>query len=140
MVFGVLDDDLLVSVRGKMTRDLEGRRILVVEDSPVVLSFAVEVLEELGCVVVGPAQNMAVARTLAEVEQCDAALVDIRIRGEKSFSICDILESRGVPFILTSGYADWPNPGRWNDSLQLPKPFKLEDLAAALDKLFSSSS
>ena len=114
-----------------MSASLEGRRILVVEDSPVVLAFAVEALEELGCIVVGPAQNMAVARTLAETEQCDAALIDIRIRGEKSFSICDILAARGIPFVLTSGYADWPIPQRWQDSLQVPKPFKLEDLARA---------
>jgi CheY-like chemotaxis protein len=114
---------------------LEGRRILVVEDSPVVLAFAVEALEQLGCVVVGPAQNMAVARSLAEAEACDAALVDIRIRGEKSFSICDILAGRNIPFVLTSGYADWPVPDRWQDSLQVPKPFKLEDLEAALTEL-----
>lgn len=115
-----------------MTLRLEGRRIMVVEDSPVVLGFAVEALEELGCVVVGPAQNMAVARTLAENEDCDAALIDIRIRGEKSFPICDILAARGIPFVLTSGYADWPLPKRWEDSLQLPKPYMLDDLKVAL--------
>ena len=120
-----------------MSGSLEGRRILVVEDSPVVLAFAVEALEELGCVVVGPAQNMAVARTLAETADCDAGLIDIRIRGEKSFSICDILAARGIPFVLTSGYADWPIPERWQDSLQVPKPFKLEDLEAALDQLLA---
>lgn len=121
----------------EMAETLHGRRILVVEDSPVVLAFAVEALEELGCTPVGPAQNMATARVLAESEQVDAALVDIRIRGEKSFSICDILAARNIPFILTSGYADWPVPDRWRDTIQVPKPFKLEDLEAALLKLLS---
>ena len=118
-----------------MSGSLVGRRILVVEDSPVVLAFIVEVLDELGCTVLGPAQNMAVARELAEHEDCDAALIDIRIRGEKSFPICDILAARGTPFILTSGYADWPVPDRWQDSLKVPKPFKLEDLQAALQQV-----
>ena len=43
-----------------------GRRILVIEDSPVVAPFTVDVLEELGCEVVGPAPNMAAARELIE--------------------------------------------------------------------------
>lgn len=120
-----------------MSESLEGRRVLLVEDSPVVLAFAGDALQELGCVVVGPAQNLAVARGLAETEVCDAALIDIRIRGEKSFAICDILAGRGIPFILTSGYADWTIPNRWQDSLQLPKPYKLEDLEVALHQLLA---
>lgn len=118
-----------------MSGSMDGLRVLLVEDSPVVSAFAVEALEELGCVVIGPAQNMAVARDLAEGELLDAALIDVRIRGEKSFSICDILARRSVPFILTSGYADWSIPDRWSDTPQIPKPFKLEDLQVALQQL-----
>jgi CheY-like chemotaxis protein len=118
-----------------MSPSVDGRRILVVEDSPVVLTYIAEVLDELGCTIVGPAQNMAIARTLAADESFDAALVDIRIRGEKSFPICDILAARNIPFILTSGYADWAVPDRWQDSIQVPKPFKLEDLQAALQQV-----
>ena len=44
---------------------LKGRRILVVEDSPVVGPFTAELLADLGCEVVGPAPNMAAARELA---------------------------------------------------------------------------
>lgn len=120
-----------------MSDALKDRRILIVEDSLVVSVFAVEALEELGCKIAGPAHNLAVARELAESETLDAALVDIRIRGEKSFAICDILAARGVPFVLTSGYADWPIPERWSDSLQLPKPFKVEDLELALLELLT---
>lgn len=120
-----------------MSGSLDGLRVLLVEDSPVVSAFAVEALEELGCVVIGPAQNMAVARDLAEGEPLDAALIDVRIRGEKSFSICDILARRSVPFILTSGYADWSIPGRWSEVQQLPKPFKVEELKVALQQVIS---
>jgi CheY-like chemotaxis protein len=115
-----------------MTSQLNGRKILVVEDSPVVAPFAQDVLEELGCTVVGPACNMADARALAASEDIDAALVDIRIRGDKSFPICEILRGRGIPFVLTSGYADWSMPSDWADRPQLPKPYKLEDVEAAL--------
>jgi CheY-like chemotaxis protein len=115
-----------------MTSQLSGRKIFVVEDSPVVAPFTEDVLEELGCTVVGPAGNMADARAFAASEDIDAALVDIRIRGDKAFPICEILERRGIPFVLTSGYADWTMPDDWADRPQLPKPYKLEDVEAAL--------
>jgi DNA-binding NtrC family response regulator len=112
--------------------DLRGKRVLVIEDSPVVAEFAAEALETLGCEVVGPARNMAVARELSDSGRADVALVDVRIRGEKSFAVCEILNRRGVPFVLTSGYADWAVPQEWAGRPQLPKPYKLQDLQAAL--------
>lgn len=118
---------------------LKGKRILLVEDSPVVANFAEDMLKEVGCLVVGPAPNMAVARTLSEQEAIDAAVVDIHIRGEKAFAICDILQARGVPFVLTSGYANWPVPEKWQDTPRLAKPYKLADLERAVSELLSGS-
>src|SRR5678816_2516262 len=95
---------------------LKGRRILVVEDSPVVGPFTAELLEELGCEVVGPEPNMAAARELLESdEKIDAAMMDVHIRGERVFPLCDAVADRGVPFVLTSGYADWQMPDKWKD-------------------------
>lgn len=122
-----------------MRSELAGKKILFVEDSPVVSAFGEDVLAELGCTVVGPAANLASARELAESAEMDGAIVDVRIRGDKSFGICDILDSRGVPFILTSGYADWPVPEKWEAVPQMPKPYKLEDVEAVLVKLFAGA-
>ena len=118
-----------------MHSELAGRRILLVEDSPVVGPFTQGLLEELGCEVIGPAANMAVARELAESEDLDAAIVDIRIRGEKAFPICEILGSRNIPFVLSSGYADWPTPEKWQNRPQLPKPYTIEDIEVTLLQL-----
>ena len=123
-----------------MTRTLKGRRILLVEDSPVVSDFARDALEELGCETVGPAANLASARELATEADIDGAIVDLRIRGDKSFGICDILASRGVPFVLTSGYADWTIPDALKEWPQLPKPYTVDDIEAALGKLFGVDS
>lgn len=117
--------------------ELRGIRVLVIEDSPVVAEFASEALDILGCELVGPARNMAVARELAQDGQIDVALVDVRIRGEKSFAVCEILSRRGVPFVLTSGYADWGVPEEWRARPQLPKPYKVQDLEAALLRALS---
>ena len=118
--------------------ELAGRRILVIEDSPVVAPFTVEILRELGCEVVGPAPNMAAARELVESEEIDAAILDIHIRGERVFPICEMLEGRDVPFLLTSGYADWQVPDKWRDRPRLQKPYTLDQVKDALAPLFEA--
>jgi CheY-like chemotaxis protein len=115
--------------------DLTGKRILVVEDSPVVAPFTADILDELGCAVVGPAPNMAAARELIEGETLDGALMDVHIRGERVFPLCDMLESRAVPFILTSGYADWQIPEKLEKRPRLQKPYTMEQVEKALVEL-----
>jgi CheY-like chemotaxis protein len=115
---------------------LSGRRILVVEDSPVVAPFTADLLGELGCDVVGPAPNMAAARELLETEKFDGALMDIHIRGERVFPLCDMLAARDVPFVLTSGYADWQIPDKWQDRPRLQKPYTIAQVEQALGSLF----
>src|SRR6059058_5583542 len=113
--------------------DLTGRRILLVEDSPVVGPFTVDLLGELGCEVVGPAPNMATARELADEGDYEAALMDVHIRGERVFPLCELLEAKGVPFVLTSGYADWQMPDKWQDRPRLQKPYTIEQVQDALN-------
>lgn len=102
------------------------------EDSPVVAPFTAEILDELGCEVVGPAPTMAAARGLIDDGNLDAALMDIHIRGERVFPLCDLLAAAGVPFIFTSGYADWQMPEKWADRPRLQKPYTVEQVEQAL--------
>ena len=117
--------------------DLHDRRVLVVEDSPVVAEACEDMLRDMGCVVVGPATNMAAALQMAREEAIDAAIVDINIRGGKAFPVLKILEGRGVPFLLTSGYADWSMPEEWRDQPRLAKPYTPNLLREGLLKLLA---
>ena len=114
--------------------DLQGRRILVVEDSPVVAQASEDMLRDMGCAVIGPATTMAAALHMAGKEEFDGAVVDINIRGGKAFPVLKILHDRGVPFLLTSGYADWSMPeegGTTSPRQALPShPSALELLCA----------
>ena len=116
-----------------------GRRVLVVEDSPVVAPFTADLLAELGYAVVGPAANMAMARELIEGEEFDAAIMDVHIRGERVFALCEALAAKGVPFILTSGYAAWDMPDKWVDRPRLQKPYIVEGVERALSDLLEGS-
>jgi CheY-like chemotaxis protein len=115
---------------------LKGRRILVVEDSPVVGPFTADLLGELGCEVVGPAPNMAAARELVEAGEFDAALMDIHIRGERVFNLCEMLDAKGLPFVFTSGYADRNMPEKWEGRPRVQKPYTLDQIEKALSALF----
>ena len=116
---------------------LAGRRILVVEDSPVVAEASEDMLRDMGCIVVGPAANMAPALQLAGEEELDGAIVDINIRGGKAFAVLKVLHDRGIPFILTSGYADWSLPEEWHDRPRLAKPYTPNLLREALLELIA---
>jgi CheY-like chemotaxis protein len=115
--------------------ELAGSRILVVEDSPVVGPFTADLLGELGFEVVGPAPNMAAARELIEDGVFDAALMDVHIRGERVFPLCDLLDAMGVPFVLTSGYGDWQVPEKLEKRPRLQKPYTIAQVEKALNKL-----
>jgi CheY-like chemotaxis protein len=130
--------DLSIKARppGAAKPDLNGRRILVVEDSPVIGPFTADLLGELGCEVLGPAPNMAAARELVEAGEFDAALIDIHIRGERVFPLCEMLEAQDVPFVFTSGYADRQMPEKWEDRPRVQKPYTLEQIEKALSALF----
>jgi response regulator of citrate/malate metabolism len=123
-----------------MSSDRPGLRILVIEDSPVVGPFTADVLDELGFDVVGPAPNMVSARELVEGDSFDAALLDIHIRGERVFPLCELLAGKGVPFVFTSGYADWEMPDKWRDRPRLLKPYTIEQVKDALECLFSTAA
>jgi len=115
------------------------KRILVIEDSPVVGPFTADLLSELGYDVVGPAPTMAMARELID-GAFEAALMDVHIRGERVFPLCDALDDRGVPFVLTSGYADWNMPDKWQDRPRLLKPYSIDQVENALSMIFDGSA
>jgi DNA-binding NtrC family response regulator len=119
---------------------LDGRRILMVEDSPVVAVACEDMLRDMGCVVIGPAINMAAALKLAADEALDGAVVDINIRGGKAFPVLKILADRGIPFLLASGYADWSMPDEWQGRPRLAKPYSPNSMHESLRELLGRES
>ena len=113
------------------------RRILVVEDAPVIALDVQEMLEGLGWTVVGPIGNLGVALELAAQEPLDAALIDINIRGGKIYPVARILAVGEIPFLLASGYANKGLPDDLVDRPRLEKPYNAADLGARLDELIA---
>jgi CheY-like chemotaxis protein len=117
---------------------LAGRRILVVEDSPLIAAVLEDMLKDMGCSVVGPTGNMAFAVDLAKVEALDAAIIDLNIRGGKVYPVAEVLRDRDVPFLLASGYADWTLREDFKDRPRLTKPYTADTVEQKLLKLLES--
>lgn len=117
-----------------MPADLEGARVLVVEDEFLLGMALEEDLTAAGCVVVGPLPNLARAREAAQREQFDLAVLDINLAGEMVYPLADDLLARGTPFLFLSGYGAADMPQRFRAIRRLPKP---HDIALLLREMSS---
>ena len=109
------------------------RRILVVEDSALVVMVIEDVITDIGWEVIGPAMRLRDALVLAQTEAIDAALLDVNLDGEMSWDAADILQDRKIPFIFTTGYdGATVIPERFADRPVVSKPFKAEQIERAL--------
>ena len=116
-------------------------RVLVVEDSYLLVITLEEMCEELGWEVVGPATRLAPGLHLARTESVDAAFLDINLDGEMSWEIAIVLKARGIPFVFSSGY-DGASilPPALADAQILRKPFRVEEIVSCIRKMLTSSS
>jgi CheY-like chemotaxis protein len=116
-----------------MTQDFAGRRVLLVEDEAMIAMLLEDMLGDLGCEVVGPAYSLAPALALARDETAiDVAILDVNLAGQTVYEVADTLKARGVPIVFSSGYGASGLREADRNAPVLPKPFKLQDLAAAL--------
>lgn len=114
---------------------LQRKRVLLVEDEAMI-AFAVEdILLDLGCEVVGPAFRLEDAVELASAEMIDAAILDVNLNDQRSYAVADELKRRGIPFLFATGYGE--DGVDWNGATPaiLPKPYRKDQIAAALGRL-----
>jgi CheY-like chemotaxis protein len=85
---------------------LQGCRVLVVEDEPLIAWDLAEVLREQGAEIVGPSGNVEGAlRLLATAPVVDVALLDVSLDNHESvFAVAEELRSRDIPFVFCTGY------------------------------------
>lgn len=123
-----------------MNSSSTGYRILIVEDSPVIALATEEMLRGFGHVPLGPIGNMASALEFVQSAGMEAAIVDLNIRGTKTFTLLGILDRRKIPFLIISGYADWKMPDEWSSRARLQKPFSEAQLRDKLNEILPKAS
>lgn len=115
--------------------DLSNSRILIVEDEYYLADDLARVLERLGAEVIGPVGSLDEAEVLVSEGKFDCAILDINLRGEMAFPIADRLESKGIPFIVASGYNSAAIPDRFLAVPRVEKPFNPREVIAAIPNL-----
>jgi signal transduction histidine kinase/CheY-like chemotaxis protein len=113
-----------------------GKRILVVEDEPVIALDIASGLEEAGAEVLGPASSAAEALEAIATENVDAALLDGNLRGEPVDAIAAALTHRKIPFLFVTGYGRESLPRGFAHLAVLTKPFSQPELVDAAATLF----
>jgi CheY-like chemotaxis protein len=122
------------------TKDIEGLRVLVVEDEMMVSMLIEDMLSELGCHVVGPASRLDDALALARDAEMDCAVLDVNLGGQPIFPLADLLRQRGLPFAFATGYGDAGVRDVDRGAPVLQKPFREGDLARVLSELRAATN
>jgi len=112
------------------------KRVLIVEDEPLIAMMLEDFLEVLGKQPVASVD--CIDRALARLSEggIDAAILDVHLRqGEKSDTIATALAEAGIPFVFASGGSGDAIPDGHRDRPILLKPFTMDGVARALDAL-----
>lgn len=112
------------------------KRILLVEDEPLILMMLEDFLDALDREVAGTADTVSEALALVEQGGIDAAILDVNLRaGETSWPIADALAAAGIPFIVATGGSGDTIADAHRDAPVLSKPFTMDSVEKALDGL-----
>ncbi|TGX55874.1 response regulator [Sphingomonas gei] len=114
------------------------RRVLIVEDEPLIAMMLEDFLDALDREVAGTADDVAGALAVIEQGGVEAAILDVNLRGgEQSWPIAARLAELGIPFMLATGGAGDSIAEAWRDRPVLSKPFTMDAVEKALAGLDS---
>lgn len=108
------------------------KRILVVDDEPLIAMLLCDWLEELGHTVVGPAHSVKEALALVANEPVDGAILDVTLGQENSFDVAEALHKLSVPTVFATGHGADSIEDRFRAAPLLPKPFDFSAVERAL--------
>ena len=119
---------------------LRGKRVVIVEDEPLVSMDLESTLTACGCEVVGTAGTLEKAKAVVERVTCDVALLDLNLAGQSVVEIAAKLTQKNIPFAFVSGYGRDGLPQGFQDTLIVPKPVSNDQLIATVERLCHKDS
>jgi DNA-binding response OmpR family regulator len=111
---------------------MDGRKILVVEDEPLIAMLLEDMLNELGFDVDTSGGRLSSAMEAAAASHWHCVILDVSLGDEDTYPVADALMARHIPIIFATGYGrEGLRPG-YRDTPVLQKPFLIDDLEIAL--------
>jgi CheY-like chemotaxis protein len=111
---------------------LRGRRILIVEDESMVIMLLEDFLADIGCELAGVASRLNEAMAQVAAPSFDAAILDVNLNGQQTFSLAREIISRGRAVVFATGYGASTLPPDLRHVPVLQKPFHQQDLERTL--------
>ncbi len=111
---------------------LAGRRLLVIEDEPLIALGLVSSLEVAGAEVGRPVGTEKEALAAIERGGFDAALLDANLHGKPVDAIASALTRKNIPFVFVTGYGRESLPEAFRQAAVLAKPFSDKQLLDAI--------
>ena len=106
--------------------ELNGKRVIVVEDDYLLASDLCSEFRALGATVLGPAPTPFYALQLIgnnERRRLDGAVLDVSLHGTSVYDVADVLHRRGIPFVFATGRDTASIPKRFEEAPVLTKPY-----------------
>jgi len=119
---------------------LVGKRILIVEDEPLIGLELASIFESAGAVVIGPASSLTAARELLKNQAPDAALLDVNVSGERVDDLAATLVRASIPFAFLTGYGRDALPPAFRATPLIPKPFGADQALTGIAALLTHTS
>jgi DNA-binding NtrC family response regulator len=108
--------------------DLNGKRVLIVEDDYLTAQGLSHAIADNGFTVVGPVDTADRAVRLIGQEPPDGVLLDVRLREGSAVEVAKALQERGVPFVVMSGYSHDTLPPELKKAPFVAKPMSESEL------------
>ena len=116
----------------------DAKRVLIVEDDPVVAMVVEDILRDMGCEVF---INITLEHAMFELDDgdVDAVLLDMQLRGKDARPLVLELLARKLPFLVLSGADQSALKREFPQIRLLPKPFGRAGLEKAVRELLDPS-
>ena len=103
--------------------DLNGTRVLVVEDEYYIADDVRRLLDDAGAEVIGPYADFKQAEAAIGEISFDCAILDLNLQGQSAAPIADRLIKQGKSFAIATGYGSSAVPERLQQVPRIEKPF-----------------
>ena len=114
-------------------KPLDGRRVLVAEDDPLLAFDLIGLLLKAGAQIAGPALSLERALELAVAEPLNCGVLDVTLRDGLVFPAARILRDKGAGIVFYTGHHDPEGLKQdWPQAHVLLKPAPLDLLMRAI--------
>jgi CheY-like chemotaxis protein len=98
-----------------------------------------DMLQDLGCIPIGPATGVEPALKLVDDANFDVGVLDVNLNGKETYDIADALTARAIPFAFATGYGIGRLPEKYVGIPTLRKPFQQYELERTLTEVLKGT-